>query len=165
MCSSAARSATTTTVLEAVLHLQAGGRGSLPSQRPRGQGRRGGLGDGGQPQRCDQRLAGAARRGRHRDRCRERSCCDRETLDAAFAALVRQPALGVELRHRTSRHRRSHQRRLHAAAFCPGFLRGLAFHNGHAVVGLSLSRDGSFSGLALDAFAGSNTVCCALQQK
>jgi uncharacterized protein (TIGR03032 family) len=35
-------------------------------------------------------------------------------------------------------------------AFCPGFLRGLAFHNGHAVVGLSLSRDGSFSGLKLD---------------
>jgi len=35
-------------------------------------------------------------------------------------------------------------------AFCPGFLRGLAFHNNHAVVGLSLSRDGSFSGLALD---------------
>ena len=36
-------------------------------------------------------------------------------------------------------------------AFCPGFLRGLAFHNGHAVVGLSLPRDGSFTGLALDA--------------
>jgi uncharacterized protein (TIGR03032 family) len=35
-------------------------------------------------------------------------------------------------------------------AFCPGFLRGLALHNGHAVVGLSLARDGSFSGLALD---------------
>ena len=35
-------------------------------------------------------------------------------------------------------------------AFCPGFLRGLAFHNGHAIVGLSLPRDGSFSGLALD---------------
>ena len=35
-------------------------------------------------------------------------------------------------------------------AFCPGFLRGLALHNNHAVVGLSLSRDGSFSGLALD---------------
>jgi uncharacterized protein (TIGR03032 family) len=34
--------------------------------------------------------------------------------------------------------------------FCPGFLRGLAFHNGHAIVGLSLPRDGSFSGLALD---------------
>lgn len=34
--------------------------------------------------------------------------------------------------------------------FCPGFLRGLAFHNGHAVVGLSLPREGSFSGLALD---------------
>ena len=35
-------------------------------------------------------------------------------------------------------------------AFCPGFLRGLAFHNGHAVVGLSLARDGSAAGLALD---------------
>src|SRR5665647_406563 len=35
-------------------------------------------------------------------------------------------------------------------AFCPGFLRGLAFHNGHAIVGLSLPRDGTFSGLALD---------------
>jgi hypothetical protein len=34
--------------------------------------------------------------------------------------------------------------------FCPGFLRGLAFHNGHAIVGLSLPRDGSFSGLELD---------------
>jgi uncharacterized protein (TIGR03032 family) len=37
-----------------------------------------------------------------------------------------------------------------ARAFCPGFLRGLAFHNGHAIVGLSLPREGSFSGLALD---------------
>lgn len=36
-------------------------------------------------------------------------------------------------------------------AFCPGFLRGLAFHGGHAVVGLSLPRGGSFEGLALDA--------------
>ena len=35
-------------------------------------------------------------------------------------------------------------------AFCPGFLRGLAFHNGHAIVGLSLPREGSFSGLQLD---------------
>jgi len=33
--------------------------------------------------------------------------------------------------------------------FCPGFLRGLDFHNGHAIVSLSLPRD-SFSGLALD---------------
>jgi uncharacterized protein (TIGR03032 family) len=37
-----------------------------------------------------------------------------------------------------------------ARAFCPGFLRGLAFHDGHAIVGLSLPRDGSFAGLALD---------------
>ena len=35
-------------------------------------------------------------------------------------------------------------------AFCPGFLRGLAFHNKHAIVGLSLPRDGSFTWLALD---------------
>jgi uncharacterized protein (TIGR03032 family) len=34
--------------------------------------------------------------------------------------------------------------------FCPGFLRGLAFHSGYALVGLSLPRDGSFSGLELD---------------
>jgi len=36
-------------------------------------------------------------------------------------------------------------------AFCPGFLRGLAFHNGFALVTVSLPRDGSFSGLDLDA--------------
>jgi len=35
-------------------------------------------------------------------------------------------------------------------AFLPGFVRGLAFHNNHAIVGLSLPRDGSFSGLQLD---------------
>ena len=36
-------------------------------------------------------------------------------------------------------------------AFCPGYLRGLDFLNGHAVVGLSLSRDNkTFTGLALD---------------
>ena len=34
--------------------------------------------------------------------------------------------------------------------FCPGFLRGLAFHDNHAIVGLSLPRDGAFSGLILD---------------
>jgi uncharacterized protein (TIGR03032 family) len=34
--------------------------------------------------------------------------------------------------------------------FCPGFLRGLAFHNNFAIVGLSKPRDGSFSGLKLD---------------
>ena len=35
-------------------------------------------------------------------------------------------------------------------AFCPGFLRGLSFHDGHAFVGLSLPRrDGVFSGLNL----------------
>lgn len=35
-------------------------------------------------------------------------------------------------------------------AFCPGFLRGLSFHAGHAVVGLSLPRhEGVFSGLPL----------------
>lgn len=35
-------------------------------------------------------------------------------------------------------------------AFFPGFLRGLAFHNGHAFVTLSKPRHGRFEGLALD---------------
>ena len=34
-------------------------------------------------------------------------------------------------------------------AFCPGFLRGLAIHNGHAIATVSLPRDGAFGGLAL----------------
>ena len=34
--------------------------------------------------------------------------------------------------------------------FCPGYLRGLAFHGHHAVVGLSKPRDRHFQGLALD---------------
>ncbi|NEQ73973.1 MAG: TIGR03032 family protein [Okeania sp. SIO2C9] len=35
-------------------------------------------------------------------------------------------------------------------AFCPGYMRGLAFWRNYAVVGLSKPRDRSFSGLALD---------------
>jgi uncharacterized protein (TIGR03032 family) len=35
-------------------------------------------------------------------------------------------------------------------AFCPGFLRGLAFHGDHALVGVSLPRRVGFSGLPLD---------------
>jgi len=35
-------------------------------------------------------------------------------------------------------------------AFLPGFARGLGFHGPYAFVGLSLPRDGSFSGLELD---------------
>ncbi|ABS63129.1 conserved hypothetical protein [Parvibaculum lavamentivorans DS-1] len=35
-------------------------------------------------------------------------------------------------------------------AFLPGFARGLAFHGHYALIGLSLPRDGSFSGLELD---------------
>jgi uncharacterized protein (TIGR03032 family) len=35
-------------------------------------------------------------------------------------------------------------------AFCPGFLRGLAFHGNHAIVGLSKPRYKRFEGLALD---------------
>ncbi len=34
--------------------------------------------------------------------------------------------------------------------FLPGFVRGLAFHNNHAIVGLSLPRDGTFAGLGVD---------------
>lgn len=36
-------------------------------------------------------------------------------------------------------------------AFCPGFLRGLSLHDGHALVTVSKPRNGSFAGLALDA--------------
>ena len=35
-------------------------------------------------------------------------------------------------------------------AFCPGFLRGLSIHNGHALVTVSKPREGSFAGLAID---------------
>lgn len=35
-------------------------------------------------------------------------------------------------------------------AFCPGFLRGLAVHAGHAIVTVSKPRNGTFSGLLLD---------------
>lgn len=35
-------------------------------------------------------------------------------------------------------------------AFCPGFLRGLTFHDGHAIVTLSLPRNLTFAGLPLD---------------
>ena len=34
-------------------------------------------------------------------------------------------------------------------AFCPGFLRGLAIHNGYAIATVSLPRDGAFGGLQL----------------
>jgi uncharacterized protein (TIGR03032 family) len=35
-------------------------------------------------------------------------------------------------------------------AFAPGFLRGMALHNGHALVTVSKPRNGTFQGLALD---------------
>nr|WP_286207815.1 TIGR03032 family protein [Hephaestia sp. MAHUQ-44] len=35
-------------------------------------------------------------------------------------------------------------------AFCPGFLRGLAIHDGHAIVTVSMPRNGAFNGLKLD---------------
>jgi uncharacterized protein (TIGR03032 family) len=36
-------------------------------------------------------------------------------------------------------------------AFCPGFLRGMSIHNGHAIVTVSKPRDGTFKHLSLDA--------------
>jgi len=35
-------------------------------------------------------------------------------------------------------------------AFCPGFLRGMSIHNGHAIVTVSKPRDGTFKHLSLD---------------
>lgn len=41
--------------------------------------------------------------------------------------------------------------KFHPLAFCPGYARGLAFHGGHALVGLSGPRENrTFSGLPLD---------------
>ena len=40
-------------------------------------------------------------------------------------------------------------------AFCPGFLRGLAVHESHAIVTVSKPRDGTFKGLLLDGELGS----------
>jgi uncharacterized protein (TIGR03032 family) len=40
--------------------------------------------------------------------------------------------------------------KFHALAFCPGFVRGLAFHGDHAFVGLSKPRYQRFEGLPLD---------------
>jgi len=40
--------------------------------------------------------------------------------------------------------------KFHVLAFCPGFVRGLAFHGRHAFVGLSKPRYQRFEGLALD---------------
>lgn len=40
--------------------------------------------------------------------------------------------------------------KFHCLAFCPGFLRGLAFHGRYAFVGLSKPRYARFEGLALD---------------
>jgi uncharacterized protein (TIGR03032 family) len=40
--------------------------------------------------------------------------------------------------------------KFHVLAFCPGFVRGLAFHGDHAFVGLSKPRYQRFEGLALD---------------
>lgn len=50
-------------------------------------------------------------------------------------------------------------------AFCPGYLRGLAFHNDYAIVGLSKSRHNkTFSGLDLDRNlrAGGAEACCGI---
>lgn len=40
--------------------------------------------------------------------------------------------------------------RFEPVAFCPGYMRGLAFHGDCAIVGLSKPRERTFSGLALD---------------
>ena len=40
--------------------------------------------------------------------------------------------------------------RFEAVAFCPGYARGLAFAGNCAIIGLSMPRDGTFTGLPLD---------------
>jgi uncharacterized protein (TIGR03032 family) len=55
--------------------------------------------------------------------------------------------------------------RFEPIAFCPGYLRGLAFRGGAALVGLSKPRDKTFQGLPLDgrlAAAGAEPRCAVL---
>ncbi|MCT7951104.1 TIGR03032 family protein [Ancylothrix sp. C2] len=47
-------------------------------------------------------------------------------------------------------------------AFCPGFVRGLAFHKNYAIVGLSKVRDGRLSGLQLEKHLSNNGGLCGL---
>jgi uncharacterized protein (TIGR03032 family) len=56
--------------------------------------------------------------------------------------------------------------RFEPVTFCPGYLRGIAFHGDFALVGLSLPRgDSTFSGLSLhdNLRARATKACCALQ--
>lgn len=41
--------------------------------------------------------------------------------------------------------------RFEPIAFCPGYLRGLSFHKGYAIAGLSMGRENTFGGLPLQA--------------
>ncbi len=47
-------------------------------------------------------------------------------------------------------------------AFCPGFVRGLAFHKNYAIVGLSKVRDGRLNGLQLEKHLSDNGGLCGL---
>lgn len=47
-------------------------------------------------------------------------------------------------------------------AFCPGFVRGLAFHKNYAIVGLSKLRDGRLNGLQLEKHLSDNGGLCGL---
>jgi uncharacterized protein (TIGR03032 family) len=57
--------------------------------------------------------------------------------------------LGV-VKFKTGGKRKQVQGQFEPRAFCPGFLRGLAFHGNFAFVGLSKPRYKRFEGLALD---------------
>ena len=74
----------------------------------------------------------------------------RRAVHAALAAPLSRPAVGAELGHRRARlgraGRQAAEAKFQALAFCPGFVRGLAFHGEYAFVACrsratSASRD------------------------
>ena len=74
----------------------------------------------------------------------------RGTVDAAFAALLPRRVVGAEFRQRRYLGKIK-DGKFERVAFCPGYLRGLAFVGDYAVVGMSRPRhDKTFGGLALD---------------
>ena len=140
--------------VEAALHLADRRRGPLPPERP-GHGARAGRATSRPSAAPTPSTAGATARGRwrHRHRCREQRDRLRRAVHAAFAAPARNGKLWL-LNSGTGElgceFEPGHGPASSRVAFCPGFVRGLAFHGKYAFVGLSKPRYQRFEGLALD---------------
>ena len=95
-------------------------------------------------------LAGEQGQGRHRDGRRLRRGHLPRAIDAAFAALVRRPALGLRVGLGTLGYVDPASGTYEPIAEVPGFTRGLDFAGDLAFVGLSqVPRDAVFSGIPI----------------